>query len=76
MEEFQMRYQLFCENLKKIDELNKAPGQTATFGVTHFTDRTGLFHYRPTVYRSLYTISSPYECMMYRRCTLIHCVKY
>lgn len=41
MEEFQIRYNLFLESLKKIDELNNAPNQTATFGVTHFADRTG-----------------------------------
>ncbi|KAG8314858.1 hypothetical protein J6590_083098 [Homalodisca vitripennis] len=40
-EEFELRYKIFLESLKSIDELNNAPGQTATFGVTHFADRTG-----------------------------------
>ncbi|XP_046680625.1 putative cysteine proteinase CG12163 isoform X1 [Homalodisca vitripennis] len=39
-EEFELRYKIFLESLKSIDELNNAPGQTATFGVTHFADRT------------------------------------
>lgn len=41
MEEFQLRFKIFCESLKKIDELNNAPGQTATFGINHFADQTG-----------------------------------
>jgi len=34
------RYQVFAENLHRIEELNREPHQTATFGVTQFADLT------------------------------------
>jgi len=40
MEELQIRYKIFLESLDKIDELNNAPGQTATFGINQFADKT------------------------------------